>query len=314
MLSLSIEMAQVFISSRVPSYWDVTFNTLGTFVGAFGGFAWRALGTRLPVALAESSGRRDSATLLVLLLWFAWRLAPYLPRFSLIKLKSSLQPLLNPDFSVMATVNYLVWWSVIAQMVFALSKAQRGVEMLLVVIAALLVGRLFVTDLPFIPSELLALIVLLPAIVIMHRLWTPARRAILLFAVGYVCVFERLAPFEWSGSGEHFDLWPFLSWIERGMSFNAQALCKDAFEFAALIWLLRDASVSTRVTIWLVPMAVLAIEVLALWMPGRAGSVTAPAIALGIALLMSYLSGDRSFGSRRHGNRGDAIPLRVRNR
>ena len=306
LLSLSIEVAQVFISSRVPSFWDVTFNTLGTFVGAFAGFAWRALSARLPTALTDASGRGDAATLMVLLLWFAWRLAPFIPRFSLVKLKSSLQPLLSPDVALLPTLGYLIWWSVIAQIVFALTSAQRGVELLLVTIAAVLVGRLFVADLAFVPSELLALVLLLPTLVLLHRLWAPSRRLLLLIAFGGACTFERLAPFTWSDANAHFDLWPFLAWFDAGLPIHLQSLCKMSFEFAALAWLLRDVGMAMRFIRWLLPTAVLIFEVLALWMPGREGSITAPVLALVVVLAMQSLGSD----ARRSG----AIPQRVRNR
>ncbi|HET9448683.1 MAG TPA: VanZ family protein, partial [Steroidobacteraceae bacterium] len=46
LLSLSIEIAQVYISARVPSLTDVTLNALGTLLGVTAGLAWGGL-TRL---------------------------------------------------------------------------------------------------------------------------------------------------------------------------------------------------------------------------------------------------------------------------
>ncbi len=292
-LSLAIEVAQVFISSRVPSLWDVTLNTGGAFAGAIGGVAWRVLSARLPTSVASNTRSDDKTALIVLLLWFAWRWTPFLPHFSLSKLKAALQPLIDPQITLAATAFYLVWWMVIAQAVFAMTSAQRNVEMLLAVIAAVLVGRLFIADLNFVPSELIALVLLLPALVLIHRLRVPARGLLLLSVFATVFVVERVAPLSWSSSGGHFDLWPFLAWYDAGMPLHLYDLLKLLFECAALIWLLQEVGLPMRFGVWLVPIAVFALEVLALWMPGRDGSPTAPLLALATALSMRYVASER---------------------
>jgi len=289
-LSWAIEVAQVYISLRVPSLWDVTLNTSGAFGGAIGGVAWRALSARLPHS-DYGTNRRDKAAFVVLVLWFASRWTPFIPHFNLAKFKAALQPLVDPQILFLGTLLYLVWWMVIAQTIFALTSAQRGVEMLLAVIAAVLVGRLFIADLSFVPSEMIALILLLPALVLIHRLWAPSRRVLLLMAFTAVFVYERLTPFA-TGSAGHFDLWPFMTWYNAGMPVDSHHVLIQLFEFAALIWLLREAGFAIRNTVWLVPALVLTLEVLALWIPGRDGSIAAPLLALGIALLLRYFAGD----------------------
>lgn len=298
LLSLGIEVMQGFISLRVPSLWDVTLNTGGALGGALGGVAWRALATRLPASLAAGNAR-DGAAGVVLTLWFAWRLTPFLPEVTLSKLKSTLQPLFDPQISIAATALYLVWWMTVAQAVFVLAGAQRGVEMLLLAIAALLVGRLLISDLAFVPSELLALVLLLPMLVALHRLWPGTRRMALLAAFAGIFVVERLAPFSVVASAAHFDLWPFLAWIDAGMPVHWTSLFKSLFEMAALTWLLRDVGVGMRRIVWALPAGVLALELLALWMPGRSGSVTQPVLAIATVLAMRYIAEARRGGLTR---------------
>jgi VanZ family protein len=302
-LSLSIEVAQVFISSRVPSLWDVTLNTSGALCGAIGGVAWFSLSARLPNTEADSGNRTDSGALIVLALWIASRWAPFIPYFTLSKLKIALQPLIDPQVTLLATIFYLVWWTLVAQTVFVLTSAQRGVELLLAVIAAVLVGRLFIADLAFIPSELIALVLLLPTLVLLHRLWSSSRRVLLLAAFCIVFVFERIAPsthFASSGSVGHFDLWPFFAWTKAGMPIPLHALFKALFEFAALAWLLREAGFAARFILWSLPLSVLALEIVALWMPGHDGSPTAPLLALASAVVMSYAGNARTTHQRVH--------------
>src|SRR4030095_9386124 len=65
LLSLSIEIAQVYISARVPSLTDLTLNAVGTLLGATAGLAWGGLtrlmhlpgrAARAPGAAARRSG------------------------------------------------------------------------------------------------------------------------------------------------------------------------------------------------------------------------------------------------------------------
>jgi VanZ family protein len=295
-LSLAIEVTQVYVTYRVPSLWDLTYNAAGAFVGALGGVAWRALTARLPVSAANGSqsGRIDRAAVVVLVLWIATHWAPFIPHFSLFKLKSALQPLYDPQASLSAAVHYVVWWMVVAQVVFALTSVQKGVEALLTVIAIVLVGRLFVIDQTFVPSELIALIVLLPLLVLLHRLMPPTRRVIVFGAFAAIFVVDRIAPFNVAANAHHFDLWPFLNWFDAGMPIDLQPILKKLFEFAALAWLLREVGTSWRaIAVW-VPLIVLGLEALALWMPGRDGSITAPVLALSICAGLRYLSEQRS--------------------
>src|SRR5687767_10293861 len=67
--SLAIEVAQVYVSARVPSLTDLSLNALGTAIGAMGGMAWRigTLWMHLPQRAERPS--RDSTAWLLIALW-----------------------------------------------------------------------------------------------------------------------------------------------------------------------------------------------------------------------------------------------------
>ena len=285
-LSLSIELMQVFISSRVPSLWDVTLNTLGALVGAVGGVAWHAMSARLPSALA-GGGQPDRVALWVLILWIAAQWAPFLPHFSLFKLKSALQPLIEPRIETWATLHWLVWWLVVAQIVFVLAGGARGMEMLLVAIACVLVGRLFVVDQFFLPSELIALLALLPVMVLLHRVRPASQRFILMAAFAIVFVVDRIWPVHWSGGS--FEFWPFLAWIDAGMPLEIAAFLKTLFEFAALTWLLTETGFAMRSAAVAIPILVLALEIFGALFAGRAASITDPILALTLCQMLRFI-------------------------
>ncbi len=300
LLSLSIEVAQVYISTRVPSFTDLTLNALGTAVGVVGGMAWGTLSQLMQLPRTGGAGRGDRIALVVLLLWLGWRLAPFNPHLSLLKLKEALHPLFNPQIEVGATLTYLLYWLIVAQAVFAIASAHFGLEVLLSLIAMVLVGRLLLADQVFIASELLALLLLLPALVLVNRLRPGPRKALLIAGLLALMIAQSLAPYDFVPVHGRFDLWPFLAWIKDGMPVNAVSLLAQLFLYGALTWLLREAGIAAPVAVGIVTSLVLGIEIAQLWLPGRTGSITAPALAFAVAMMLRYVDkGMRSAAIRR---------------
>ena len=301
LLSLSIEVAQVYISTRVPSFTDLTLNALGTVVGVLGGIAWGTLSQLVQLPRGAGAGRGDRIALVVLLLWLGWRLAPFTPHLSLLKLKEALHPLFNPQIQSGATLTYLLYWIIVAQAVFAIVSAHLGLEVLLFLIAMVLVGQLLVADQVFIAPELLALLLLLPALVLVNRLPPGPRMALLIAGLLAVMLTQSLAPYEFVPLHGSFDLWPYLAWIKAGMPVNAASLLAQLFLYGALTWLLREAGTSAYLALGIVTSLVLGIEIAQLWRPGQTGSITQPALAFGIAMVLRYVdNGIRSAAIRRH--------------
>jgi VanZ family protein len=289
LLSLCIEVAQVYISVRVPSLMDVSLNALGTLIGAIGGVGWRALSTmvRLPSSHLELSA--DRSAFLVLLLWLAWRLTPFEPHVNLVKLKLALQPLLHPEFNGSLTLRYLVLWLVIAQAVISLVTRQRSIEVLLGVMVIVLAGRLLFVTPAFIPSELLALVVLLPVLVGLHRFRSMPQNFIVVAAFALLFVLDRWQSVDFGQVKAGFDLWPFLPWIADGMPIELEVLLRKLFFFGALTWLLKDAGLDTKLAVIGVAAAVLVLEIVKVWAPGG-GSLTDPALAFATAMMFHYAS------------------------
>jgi VanZ family protein len=221
LLSLGIEVAQVYVSSRVPSLTDLTLNALGTLLGATGGLSWDALSALMHLPSRPEKPARDPGAAVVIGLWLAWRFAPFAPQLDLGKLKSALRPLFSPHFEPMTVFIYLTCWLVVNQAIAALFGRPRRLEALLIVIAAVLLGRLVVANQTFVPSELLALLLLLPLVVLMHRMTPRPRRAALALAVAAVLCVEGLAPFDFASPPGRFDLRP--SGLSIG--WNSSASC-----------------------------------------------------------------------------------------
>jgi len=169
LLSLSIEMAQVYLTIRVPSLMDVTLNATGTLLGAILGVVWRNLSALVYLPPSTRTRAGDRSALVLLITWVVWRLANFELAISLTRLKQALRPLLEWDISLPLTLRFLVMWLVVAQAVLSYAHRQRSNEVLLATIAAVLFGRLLFVTPAFILSELLALCLLLPTLVVLHK-------------------------------------------------------------------------------------------------------------------------------------------------
>lgn len=293
LLSLSIELAQVYLTIRVPSLMDITLNTSGTLLGAVGGVIWRRLSALVYLPPNTRTRPGDRSALLLLFTWVIWRMADFEWAISLARLKSALRPLLDWNFSLALTARFLLMWLVVAQAVLSYAHRQRSNEVLLTLIATIMVGRLLFVTPAFIPSELLALVLLLPTLVILHKFRSAPQSLVVLIAFAALFVYERLTPFNFGARDHGFDFWPFMTWLHQGMPIDADVLLRKLFVFGALIWLLKDAGLRMQNALLSVVLAVSTIEVLHLWQPGYNSSLTDPALALLMGVLMLFASDER---------------------
>ncbi len=294
LLSLAIEVAQVYVSSRVPSLTDLVLNAGGTFLGAIGGMGWAGLTHLMHLPTRAEKQTRDPGAALMIGLWLAWRFAPFVPQLDLGKLKAALRPLFNPTFDFVTVLIFLTCWLVVNQAVAALVSRPRRLETLLLLMAAVLIGRLVVASQAFVPAELLALLLLLPMVVLMHRLRPKPRRAALVLAVVALLVIEELAPFDFSPQAARFDLWPFMGWMDGGWESGLLAIdwvqvFGKLFLYGALLWVVREWGASTDFAFGVMLTIAVVIELLQIWLPGEYASITDPLLALAIGLVFRSL-------------------------
>ena len=294
LLSLAIEVAQVYVSSRVPSLADLALNAGGTLLGAVGGMFWTGLSRLMHMPTRAEKPARDPGAALLIGLWLAWRFAPFVPQFDLGKLKAALRPLFNPSFDFVTVLIFLTCWLVVNQALATLVSRPRRLEALLLLMAAVLIGRLLVASQTFVPSELLALLLLLPMVVLMHRLRPRPRRAALVLAVVAVLIIEELAPFDFTHSVAGFDFWPFMAWINAGwdnglLGIDWVQLFGKLFLYGALLWVVREWGASTDFAFGVMLTIAVVVETLQIWLPGEHASITDPLLALTVGLVFRSL-------------------------
>lgn len=254
MLSLSMEILQASIAPRVPSLTDLSLNALGAALGATAGSAWYLLGARM-APQATPKGRSAAVAVTLVVLWLLARLWPLMPDASLRQLKRAVRPLFSPSIGWAEFAAYFVGWLVVAQAVFHLARRQRGVDAFLLVIAAVLVGRTFTAGHTLEFTELAAIALLLPVLVLVNRVEDRARCALLAALLGAWLAAVALWPAIVGGQHVTMDF-PGLAHFTIANAPPPAELAGKGFSYVALTWLLAGAGlfphVAAGVTVLLV--------------------------------------------------------------
>lgn len=245
LLSLSMEILQASIAPRVPSLTDLSLNTLGAALGATAGSAWHLLGARM-APQASPKGRSAAVAVTIVVLWLLARLWPLMPDASLRQLKRAVRPLFSPSIGWAEFAAYFVGWLVVAQAVFHLARRQRGVDALLLVIAAVLVGRTFTAGHTLEFTELVAIALLLPVLVLVNRIEDRARCALLAALLGAWLVAVALWPAIVGGQHVTMDF-PGLAHFTIATAPTPAELAGKGFSYVALAWLLAGAGLFPHV-------------------------------------------------------------------
>jgi hypothetical protein len=249
-----MELMQGSIATRVPSLTDLSLNAAGALAGAVGGSAWHALGARM-TPQANPAGRSGAVALVVLVLWLIARLWPFVPDASLRQLKRAVRPLFSPELGWTDLAAFFVGWLVVAQAVFHLARRQRSVDVFLIVIAAVLVGRTFTAGNTLEFAELAAIALLLPVLVLISRVEDRGRSALLAAALGTWLASIALLPAMDGARGVTVEVPALAEFLSRNAPPPAE-LAGRAFSYVALTWLLSGAGlfphVAAGVTVLLV--------------------------------------------------------------
>jgi len=267
-LSTCMELLQASIAPRVPSLTDLSLNTLGTLAGAILGSAWHMLGASM-TPQTDPRSRSRAVALLVVVLWLLTRLWPLIPDPGLRQLKAAVRPLLSPRADLAELGAFLLGWLVVAQSVFHLARRQRAVDVLLIVIAVVLVGRTFTAGNTLVTAEVAAIALLLPVLVLLSRVGDVARAAVVAALLAAWFAWIAVAPLLKGSAGMSGHVPALAEFIARNPPSVVQ-LAGKAFSYVALGWLLASAGLLPHVAAGVTFLLVVLLTLLQLSAPAPA--------------------------------------------
>ena len=284
-LSCSMELLQASVPSRVTSLSDLSLNTLGTLIGAVLGSAWNVFGARM-APQSGARGRSGAVVLTILVLWLVARLGPLIPDPGLRQLKRAVRPLFSPKLELAELLAYTLGWLVVAQAVFALARKQRAVDLFLIVIATVLVGRTFTAGNTLVTAEVAGIALLLPVLVVLNRLEDGARAALVAVTLAGWLAWIALGPLLAGSAHVVTDLPAFSEFIARNPP-PAPQLAGKGFSYVALGWLLASAGLVPHVAAGIMFLFVLLLTLVQLGASAPAFGWVDVLIALGAAYVVA---------------------------
>jgi VanZ family protein len=286
-LSTTMELTQYYIAGRVSAADDVYANLIGTLLGAIvGNFAG---GHFLWLPIREIAANRVPSLLLAL--WLAYRLYPYVPAIDLHKYWDALKPVVfHPRPTGYDLFRYTAIWLTVGSLIESVGGRRRGWLLFPLFIAAVLSAKVLIVGKTLSAAEIggaaIALAVwLLLAISVSARIRATAT-ALLLSA--YILA-ERLEPFQFSAYGRAFGWTPFRSFLYGSVEVNILSFLEKTFLYGALIWLLDKSGLRSGVSTILVAIMLFAASWAETYLPGRSAEITDALMALLIGIIMAVV-------------------------
>jgi VanZ family protein len=292
-LSLTVELAQVFLVSRVASWADVVNNTLGSFTGAAAAVAVGAAADRLNASQSFRLTREPVAAALVVV-WLATFLPPWLPPLDAARWPAEWARLAAAGWpQARAAALDALGWTVTAAALATLTRAEWVYRALVV----LSVGALALQFTAFVhfanAAEPVGVAAALVAWPFLGRLGERPRAGVLLALVAGALAWRSLAPFRFAYHPGPFNLVPFADLISRGSTgFNLPLFFGKAFWYGSMVWLAVRRGAAPLAAGGGVAAFLLALEIAQLWLRGggHVASVTDPLVALAAGVVTALLA------------------------
>jgi VanZ family protein len=300
--SVAIEITQYNDLGRTTSMGDVYANGIGASCGAA---ARIFVGTSLRWPLVGELAANPSAALL-LTMFFAYRLYPYVPVIDLHKYWHAVRPILMaPSLPSGEFSRYLVTWLFVAAIVHVLYGCRRFQLLFPLLCSAEFLGRVLIVDNTLKLDDLLSAAgAWLLWTVLLRRL--PGRFGVLASLFAIMITIERLEPFQFETLPRAFGWIPFASFMHGSTGVDIQAFCQKFYEYGGLIWLLNRAGVGLIVSTVLTATLLCATSFAECWLPGRSAEITDAIMAFVLGSVFAALRDREPVAPRSRGpSRGE---------
>jgi VanZ family protein len=278
-LSASIEMLQIFDSTRTTSLLDVVCNTAGTAAGV--GAALIFGGRILGIARRRTGDRGAGGALMLACCWAGYQLYPFIPLLSRYRLRDNFTQFLATRLTSVEVFAAAAEWFAFALVLRAVVARMTTAWLLLALCCLPL--RLLLLERALSPSEVIGAGIAL-------LIWTyPARSSRVREGAGMLAaaiVLRELSPFTFTAPAHPMSWIPFSATLESERLNAALVLLRKGFEYGALVWLLRASGLRYWLAGLWVGGGLLLLEMLQRYLPNRQAEVTDTVIALILTVVL----------------------------
>ena len=283
LLSVAMELLQVYLPSRDSSLLDVLTNTLGTAAGAGFAICFEGGIRRL---MERRAGQFRAAATLLLLVWAVSELYPLFPEIGRSHVRQELTLLFHSrGLSIVETWANAAEWFAAALALDALFARMRtfglAIAMLCVPAQLIVTGRSL--TLAEIAGALLAL-------ALWHFVRRESRARCCAWMLGSAILLRQFQPFYFLAVPQPFSWIPFAATLESSREAATAIITRKAFDYGALIWALRCIGVPFVRAGLAVAAVLVATEAIQTYLPGRSPEITDPLLALLMMLALRAMS------------------------
>jgi len=292
-LACGVEITQFHIAGRVTSMGDVYADAIGSGVGAL---AASLIGVSMRWPFVRELAAHPTASLL-LVMFFGYRLYPYVPTIDLHKYWRAVRPLLAaPSLPPDELTRSIITWLSIAVIVHSLYGFRRFLLLFPLLCVCEFLGKILVIGNTMKPTDVVGAGAA-------YLLWTlllrriSGRFGIVALAFAGMITAQRLQPFQFAATPHSFGWVPFAGFMRGSIGVATQAFCEKFYEYGGLIWLLGRAGVVLPFGTALTATLLFATSYAECWLAGRSAEITDAVMALVIG---------GAFALLRHAVRGRA--------
>jgi VanZ family protein len=286
LLAVVTQILQIYFPPREASIADVLANAIGALIGMLAALVVQSMLTvRLP-HLTKAAW----IVLLLLLVWMAGDLWPFVPAIDFAGWKRSVKPLfIAPALSWTSVMFHAVAIYLVRELIASVLPQATVGRVVVLLAAGVLLGKLVIEDQSITPSFVLGTACGLMTMRTIGRLGAARMPALwaLLFAT---FTMRSLLPLTLRAEPSPFGWIPFASLLNGDMDINARSLADSIYFFLGMSWLVARAHgrvmpVAVMLAVWAA-----AIEVAQRWLVSHSPDITQPILALVAGLVIRTAS------------------------
>ncbi|MDP2883240.1 MAG: acyltransferase family protein [Azonexus sp.] len=278
-LAIVLQVGQLALPTRDPSFFDILLNLCGIFLGTWiAGQPWTH---RLEASFTGT--RSGSIPLLLASAWVLSQLLPLVPSLDFSVVRAAFKPLvLYPALSLPETAIYFVSWLTVLYLLRP--HLDRRDWLLPVIPMAVLAIQPFLIGGDLSVSEV-------AGSVAAGAVWIAGCNRLKASTLGIALLGATLAsnllPWDSFYATRSFHWLPFTGLLEGDMSRNLAALLRKLFQFGSVLWLLRESGLSWSKGTFILATAIGVQEYLQTQTVGGTPEITDPLLALAIGIFLA---------------------------
>ncbi len=289
-LSATLEFIQHATITRTPSALDFSLNVVSGAAGGLLALTSSRIQARLASVTWLRSGRLLPVEIALVVLWLCLHAAPFIPRMGVYRTLASLDEVRAWEWTLSGAALWGCRHLLMAISLRLLVVREKFWQILLLGIAGSLLAQVLFIQHKLSPDEIIGAAASLAIIALTRGIRTS--RIVLPICLLALAAYSlsALAPFDFSGVPQSFRWLPFTGVLESGVQFGFFSMTGKLFVFLSLLWLATRAGMGLASAATVLFLVTLLLEVLQIYLPGRAPEMTDPVLVLVPAVLLRLLS------------------------